>query len=57
MIEPKALAGYGEQHVYKDHYGTREIRLRRRRHGKVARISPRRSRALCSGSPRGPRHR
>ena len=50
---PTASPGYGELHASKDRHGTRETRLRRRRRGKVARISRRRSRAPRSGSPRG----
>ena len=48
-----AAAGYGAQHACKEWSGTREIRLRGLCQGKRARISPRRSRAVRSGSPRG----
>jgi hypothetical protein len=48
------LPGYWEQHALKDRVGTGEARLRGQRQAKAARISRRRSRAVCSGSPRGP---
>ena len=50
---PWAPAGYGAQHACTERCGTREARLRGRRHGSPRRISRRRSRPGRSGSPRG----
>ena len=46
-------AGYGAQHACREKCGTRETRLHSLCQDKAARISRRRSRAPCSGSPRG----
>ncbi len=50
---PRAPAGYWAQHVCKERRGTRETRLRSGSHRKRVRISRRRNRTRCSGSPRG----